>query len=77
MGAVSVRPWDALRVGDGVLDPAGVWHRVTRAEGGWIELDGVHAMPVPSGAVTSWDAMAAAVEVVASVLGGQAIGHGQ
>jgi hypothetical protein len=74
---VSARPWGALQAGDGVLDPAGVWHRVTRVESGWIELDDAHAMPIPAGAVTSWDAMAAAVEIVAGVLGGQVIGHGQ
>ena len=76
MSAAGVRPWSEARVGDGALDPAGVWHRVTRSEGGWIELDGAHAMPVPAGTVMSWDAMAAAVEVVAEVLGGQAVGHG-
>jgi len=59
-----------MRVGDGVLDPAGAWHRVTRVESGWIELDGVHTMRVPAGSVTSWDAMEAAAEVVAGVLGG-------
>ena len=67
---MSVRPWSALRPGDGVLDPAGAWHRVTRVEGGWLELDGVHAMRVPAGTVTTWDAMEAAAEVVTGVLGG-------
>lgn len=47
--------WLALVVGDGVLAPDGTWHRVTRVEGGWIELDGTHAFPVPAGRVTAWD----------------------
>lgn len=80
MTAVSIRPWSAVRVGDGVLDPAGVWHRVTRVESGWIELDGGHAMSVPAGSVTGWSASAAAmdaaVEVVAATLGGRVTGHG-
>lgn len=74
-------PWASLEVGDGVLDPDGAWHRVTRAEAGWIELDGAHAFPVPAGSVTGWSASAAAMEaavgVVAATLGGRVIGHGE
>lgn len=69
--------WSALIVGDGVRAPDGTWHRVTRAESGWIELDGTTAFPAPAGFVTAWDsAMAGAVEVVAANLGGVEVERG-
>ena len=70
--------WSALVVGDGVQAPDGTWHRVTRAESGWIELDGVTAFPAPAGFVTAWDStMAGAVEVVAANLGGIEVEHAE
>ena len=70
--------WTALVVGDGVQAPSGTWHRVTRAESGWIELDGTTAFPVPVGCVTAWDsAMAGAVALVAENLGGVEVEHAE
>lgn len=63
--------WASLIVGDGVQAPDGTWHRVTRAEAGWIELDGAMAFRTPAGYVTAWDsAMAGAVALIAADLGG-------
>lgn len=42
-----MRSREAVMVGDGVRDPAGTWHKVTRAEGGWVELDGSLAVRLP------------------------------
>ena len=67
------RAWSELAVGDGVLGRDGVWRRVTRAESGWIEVDGETTFPVPAGRVTSWDSMATAVSVVAATLGGSEV----
>lgn len=70
--------WTALIVGDGVQAPDGTWHRVTRAEAGWIELDGATAFRAPDGYVTAWDsAMAGAVGVVAAHLGGVEVEHAE
>jgi len=64
-------PWAALAVGDGVRSPDGAWHEVTRVEGGWIELDGATALPIPAGECWGWDrALAQAAAVVSAHLGG-------
>jgi len=67
------RAWSELTVGDGVLGRDGAWRRVTRAESGWVEVDGATAFPVPAGRVTSWDSMAAATALVATTLGGSEV----
>ena len=71
------RAWSELAVGDGVLGRDGVWRRVTRAESGWIEIDGEATFPLPAGRVTAWDSMTAATAVVAATLGGsEVVTHG-
>lgn len=77
MTGTGLMPWAALAVGDGVLDRAGTWHEVTRVEGGWIELNGERAFPVPAGECWGWDrALAQAAAVVSAHLGGVEVEQG-